>query len=396
MFRLVLRAMGCVTLSMLVVTSSKAMGPPELPRAAVRLLETIPYSVDGQTFVGRVIYYNAKNRWSAWDFKAGTDFTLGATSSNEPGLNVITAGTCGSKPFCLGLVDSTGLKSRHREYGEGRWEQGPSVSVFNPSFTLNELRRSATHDIFIYPYSSDQSDYSVRPGYGIPTIRAKQKIITLRVVDAETVPDPVPEKLIFPFTRQDDWEICRGYNTTGTTHDGVGRYSLDFALGRGHTKGGTGCSSKPNASTRQLVLSPADGTLAREMFVRGSVEADLVCVRLDEPVATGLNKIVVRSVQIGHIASDQDSERAVVGARLKKGDVIGEACGPDECASDGGYAHVHLRVFNDDDCRSLIPIDIGQSVVGYDFTSDGGLYQWRRTIIRGKRFKLSGVLPLLQ
>ncbi len=179
--------------------------------------------------------------------------------------------------------------------------------------------------------------------------------------------------LDFPFSRTSDWEVCRGYNTPGTTHSGDGRYALDIAIGTGHTSGASGCSKLANQTTNEEILAPASGVIKR--FLGGF--PDISCLKLDQPTSNGSN--LIRSISIGHLQSS--SERVAVGNIVAKGEKIGIACAPGACTSDRGYAHAHLKAHTDDNCTKSAFIPFGSAFDGFNFTNDGSVYQWRKTVI---------------
>jgi hypothetical protein len=179
--------------------------------------------------------------------------------------------------------------------------------------------------------------------------------------------------LLFPFTERNDiWQICQGYNTPNISHTGNLIYSFDFAYGTGNL-GNTGCWGNPSGSEDMYVVAPGVGTIA---WI-GSTAPDITCLRLDDTVSNGHGSNVA-SIKLGHMKSDVDRVNA---GQVDQGDIIGKLCGPTGCSTVGGYAHIHMSAYTSTDCSGTsVPLGtvFGN---GYDFGSDGTLYQWHGTEI---------------
>ncbi|MCI5149706.1 MAG: hypothetical protein D3916_10020, partial [Candidatus Electrothrix sp. MAN1_4] len=127
-------------------------------------------------------------------------------------------------------------------------------------------------------------------------------------------------------------------------------------------------------SEDKTVVAPAAGTIAWN----GASDTDIACFRLENTISNG-NGEQVASIKLGHLKDD--ASRAVVGQYLEQGEEIGKLCGSTGCPSVGGYAHIHIGVYTTTDCSgTTVPFGTVFGS-GYNFSSDGSLYQWHGTEI---------------
>ncbi|MCI5191901.1 MAG: DUF1566 domain-containing protein [Candidatus Electrothrix sp. AU1_5] len=179
---------------------------------------------------------------------------------------------------------------------------------------------------------------------------------------------------IFPFAERESlWQICQGYNTPTISHTGNLIHSFDIAYGSGNL-GSTGCWGNPGGSEDKTVVAPAAGTIVWN----GANDTDITCFRLENSVSNG-HGVQIASVKLGHMKSN--SARASAGQYLAQGDIVGKLCGPTGCPSAGGYAHTHIAAYTNPDCTG-VSVPFGSVFgSGYNFSSNGSLYQWHGTEI---------------
>ena len=177
----------------------------------------------------------------------------------------------------------------------------------------------------------------------------------------------VSKKMIFPFQRINDWQICQGYNTPDIDHTGKNIYGFDFAIGTNNL-GKVGCYGNPNGSVDEVVLSPADGTVA---WI-GTSNKDIICINFDDNIDNGHGQSI-KSVKIGHIYNYLVSK----GDHITQGSAIGYI-------KPTSYAHIHITAHGEQNCNgNSIPFGTAFDN-GFDFYSDGSKYQWHGTLIPQK------------
>lgn len=186
-----------------------------------------------------------------------------------------------------------------------------------------------------------------------------------------TAPQP-SGNFVFPFDERDSlWQICQGYNTPNISHFGNRIHSFDFAYGSGNL-GNTGCSGNPAGSEDKTVVAPAAGTV----LWNGDNDTDITCFQLENTVSNG-HGAQIASVKLGHMKSNSD--RVGEGQYRAQGEPIGKLCGPTGCPRVNGYAHTHIGAYTTTNCTGkTVPFGTVFGS-GYDFSSDGSLYQWHGT-----------------
>uniref|UniRef100_UPI003B434128 PPC domain-containing protein n=1 Tax=Candidatus Electronema sp. JC TaxID=3401570 RepID=UPI003B434128 len=181
---------------------------------------------------------------------------------------------------------------------------------------------------------------------------------------------------VFPFQERNNvWQICQGYNSS-PTHTGTLIHSFDFAYGTGNL-GNTACWGNPSGSENQIVVAPAAGMIA---WI-GNNYPDITCLTLQNTISNGHGSNIA-SVKLGHMKSDATR---VISGSVSQGTPIGILCGPNGCAGDGGYAHVHISAYTSTDCGNAqwdTSVPLGTVFGGsYDFSSNGTVRQWFTTEI---------------
>ncbi len=179
--------------------------------------------------------------------------------------------------------------------------------------------------------------------------------------------------LIFPFARDNVWQVCQGYNTSNISHIEKLIYSLDFAYGTGNL-GSTGCFGNPNGSENKSILAPGSGTISWN----GSTNPDITCLKLDSSISNGYGANV-NSIMLGHIKSN--SQRVGAGKHVNQGEIIGITCSSTGCTTVGGYSHIHMGIYTSSDCSGTT-VPLGKVFgAGFDFPNNGNVRQWHGTQI---------------
>ena len=179
------------------------------------------------------------------------------------------------------------------------------------------------------------------------------------------------ETLSFPFQADEEWVVCQGYNTNPITHHDVGRgrngtgvrvgsnltYALDLATNPNAASGTYGCNGASNYSSGEEILAPATGYITR------LVSADMVCLRYDNQN--------LGSMMLGHFA--RTGRDVILNEAIRKGQVLGTI--GTGTVSGGPFAHIHMGLYSDQDCRTPIPFGnvFGD---GTNYSSDNSDYQW--------------------
>ena len=137
-----------------------------------------------------------------------------------------------------------------------------------------------------------------------------------------------PNSLELPFPRGQTWVICQGYNTP-ISHKGTMVNALDLSISPTSATGTNGCTGATNASQGKVVTAPSSGTVVRYPT------ADMACIDFDSG----------GSARIGHMRG-----RPAIGTPVSAGAPIGTLNPPNTTTGDGGYSHIHIEVYNNDNC----------------------------------------------
>lgn len=193
-------------------------------------------------------------------------------------------------------------------------------------------------------------------------------IYSSRLKEATQPPPPSETgKLIFPFKLKDEtnidqaWQICQGYNTSpppeGVTHYDKLIYSFDFAVGINNI-GANACSGTENGTENQEVISPAAGEI-----IEAASAGEYTHLKLTSPISNGHNSDI-KCIVLGHMKYQKGDGKISKGSVSQK-NPLGKVAA---YADSGGYAHIHMAAYSDENCTSGNIIPFGTAFAGYDFS----------------------------
>ncbi len=145
----------------------------------------------------------------------------------------------------------------------------------------------------------------------------------------------VANKLSLPFAPNQTWYVCQGYLSTlsGTHND---NYAFDLTRDP-NGLGVSGCYGNVNYSAGESVFAPGPGIVTEYHRSNPSLK-DMVCLNLD----TG------GSLLIGHVRPNSRVLGRV--SRQQQIAVVAESSTGGNGVENGGYAHIHIQAYGNDDC----------------------------------------------
>jgi hypothetical protein len=172
-------------------------------------------------------------------------------------------------------------------------------------------------------------------------------LVTLSLLIAAAPSKAASLSLSLPFKIGQTWFICQGYNTSGPhlDHNGTQVHALDLSIAPTAASGTDGCVGGTSASQGQPVYAPTSGTVVSQCCHKKV--NDMVCI------AAGAGGV---SLLIGHMNS-----LPAIGAHVSSGSQIGIVNPPGKTTNQGGYSHIHIAAYPDNNCGSTgdtaIPFD---------------------------------------